>query len=65
MAWAIAAIPLGQVSGITLILIWTKDMVVSALKPVKNSNASHNRVLTREGLSFEFFGLQSRLIIFL
>ena len=28
-------------------------MAVLALQPLKNFNASHNRVLTGEGLSFE------------
>ena len=30
-----------------------KDMAVFALQPLKNFNASHNGVLTGEGLSFE------------
>ena len=28
-------------------------MAVSAIQPLKSLNASHNRVLAREGLSFE------------
>ena len=40
-------------------------MAVSALEPLKNLNASHNRVLAREGLSFELSRvILSRLIIF-
>ena len=35
------------------ILIWTKDRAVFAPQPLENLNASHNKVLTREGLSFE------------
>ena len=34
-------------------------MAVSALQPLKNLNVSHNRVLAREGLSFEL----SRVIL--
>ena len=29
-------------------------MTIFTLQPLKNFNASHNRVLTGEGLSFEF-----------
>ena len=35
------------------ILIWTKDMAISALQPLKNLNASHNGVLAGEGLRFK------------
>ena len=41
-------------------------MAVSALQPPENLNASHNRFLAREGLSFELSGViyTPRLIIF-
>ena len=46
------------------ILTWTKDMAFFALQRLKNLNASHNRVLAREGLSFKLAYLYSKLIIF-